>query len=96
MSHFWLTPQYFPKAKWFNIWRQNGHHFTDDIFKYNFLNEGVWISVKISLKFVPNSECMYSSLGSDNGMAPVRLQAVIWTNDGYLIDAYLCHSASMS
>ena len=33
--------------------RQNGRNFTDDIFKYIFLNENVWIPVKISLKFVP-------------------------------------------
>ena len=34
--------------------RQNGHHFPDDIFKCIFFNENVWISLKISLKFVPN------------------------------------------
>ena len=33
--------------------RQNGRHFADDIFKYIFLNENVWIPIKISLKFVP-------------------------------------------
>ena len=33
--------------------RQNGHHFTDDIFKCIFLNEHLWISLKISLKFIP-------------------------------------------
>ena len=33
--------------------RQNGHHFPDDIFKRIFLNENVWISIAISLKFVP-------------------------------------------
>ena len=33
--------------------RQNGRHFPDDIFKYIFLNENVWISLKISLKFIP-------------------------------------------
>ena len=33
--------------------RQNGRHLPDDIFKYIFLNENVWISLKISLKFVP-------------------------------------------
>ena len=33
--------------------RQNGRHFADDIFKCIFLNENVWISLKISLKFVP-------------------------------------------
>ena len=32
---------------------QNGHHFANDIFNYVFLNENVWISIKISLKFVP-------------------------------------------
>ena len=31
----------------------NGRHFTDDIFKCIFLNENVWIPIKISLKFVP-------------------------------------------
>ena len=33
--------------------RQNGPHFPDDIFKCIFLNENVWISIRISLKFVP-------------------------------------------
>ena len=33
--------------------RQNGHHFADNIFKCIFLNENIWISIKISLKFVP-------------------------------------------
>ena len=33
--------------------RQNGRHFADDIFKCIFLNENVWLPIKISLKFVP-------------------------------------------
>ena len=33
--------------------RQNGCHFPDDIFKCIFLNESIWISIEISLKFVP-------------------------------------------
>ena len=33
--------------------RQNGCHFADDIFKCIFFHENVWISLKISLKFVP-------------------------------------------
>ena len=33
--------------------RDNGRHFTDDIFKCIFMNENLWIPVKISLKFVP-------------------------------------------
>ena len=32
---------------------QHGHHFTDDIFQCVFLNENIWISIKISLNFVP-------------------------------------------
>ena len=32
--------------------RQNGRHVADDIFKCIFLNENVWIPIKISLKFV--------------------------------------------
>ena len=38
----------------------------------------------------------YSSTGSDNGLAPTRRQAIIWTNDGLITDAYMRHSASMS
>ena len=33
--------------------RQNDRYFPDDIFKWIFLNENVWISINISLKFVP-------------------------------------------
>ena len=32
--------------------RQNGRHFADDNFKCIFLNENIWIPIKISLKFV--------------------------------------------
>ena len=53
--------------------------FTDDILKCIFLNENVWNSIKISLKFVPT--------GPDNNiLALVQIiawrQAIIWTNDG--------------
>ena len=33
--------------------RQIGRHFPDNIFKCIFLNENIWISINISLKFVP-------------------------------------------
>ena len=33
--------------------RQNVRHFTDDIFKGILLNENVWISTTISLKYIP-------------------------------------------
>ena len=35
--------------------RQNGRHFADDTFKRFFQNENVWISIKISLEFVPKA-----------------------------------------
>ena len=53
-----------------------------------FLNENVWILIKISLKFVPKIRInQYSSIGSDNGLAPTRWQAIIWTNDGQFTDS---------
>ena len=36
--------------------RQDGSHFPDDSFQCVFLNENVWILIKISLKFVPQSQ----------------------------------------
>ena len=33
--------------------KPNGRHFPDNIFKCIFLNENVWIPIKISVKFVP-------------------------------------------
>ena len=32
---------------------QTGHHFPDDIFKFTFMNENIWIDIKTSLKLVP-------------------------------------------
>ena len=42
------------------------------------------------------SNYQYSSIGSENGLAPARRQAIIWTNDGYFTDAYTRQSALMS
>ena len=53
--------------------RQNGHHFPDDIFKCIFLNENVWISNKISLKFVPK--------GPINNI-PALVQIMAWRRPG--------------
>ena len=52
--------------------RQNGRHFAD-IFKCIFLNENVWISLKISLKFVPK--------GSINNI-PALVQIMAWCHSG--------------
>ena len=30
----------------------------------------------------------YSSIGSDNGLAPTRRHAIFWTNDGKFTNAY--------
>ena len=53
--------------------RQNGRHFPDDIFKWIFLNENVWISNKISLKFVPT--------GPINNI-PALVQIMAWLRSG--------------
>ena len=53
--------------------RQNGRHFADDIFKYIFLNENVWIPIKISLKFVPK--------GRMNNI-PALVQMMAWRRPG--------------
>ena len=74
--------------------RQNGHHFTDDIFNCIFLNENVWISIKISHNcFSWGFNLQYSNIGSDNGLAPTRRQAIICNNVGCF--TYMRHSDSM-
>ena len=44
----------------------------------HFLNENILISIKIS------QSVQLTSIISDNGLAPTRQQAIIWTNDAYL------------
>ena len=53
--------------------RQNGRHFPDVIFKCNFLNENVWISSKMLLKFVPK--------GPTNNI-PALVQIMAWRQPG--------------
>ena len=53
--------------------RQNRRHFADDIFKCIFLNENVWISIKLSLKFVPKGPI-------DN--IPALVQIMAWRRPG--------------
>ena len=59
--------------------RRNEQHFADEILKRIFFNENVWISIKISLKFVPKGPI-------NNIPALVKImawrRAIIWTNDG--------------
>ena len=53
--------------------RQNGRRFADDVFKCIFLNENVWISFKISLKFVPKDPI---------NTIPVLVQILAWRRSG--------------
>ena len=62
-------------------------------FSNAFFNENAWMLIKISLKFVPKGPI---SIGSNNGLAMTRRQAIIWINGGWITDAYMHHSTSMS
>ena len=53
--------------------RQNRRHFPGDIFKCIFFNEDVWISIKISLNFVP--------MGPVNNI-PALVQIMAWRQAG--------------
>ena len=53
--------------------RRNGQHFADDIFKRIFVYENVWISIKISLEFVPK--------GPINNI-PTLVQIMTWRRPG--------------
>ena len=64
--------------------RQNGRHFADDIFKCIFLNENVWISLKIALKFVPRVRI---------NNIPTLVQIMAWRRSG---DKPLCESILVS
>ena len=78
--------------------RQNGRDFVDDIFKCIFLNENVWISLKITRKFIP-------AFWINNIPALVKIMAWRQPSDKPLsspmvfsLVTYICvtrHSASM-
>ena len=56
----------------------NGRHFAENIFKSIFVNEKFYTLKKISMKFVTKSYWHQTSIGSDNGLALNRRQAIIW------------------
>ena len=63
--------------------RQNGRYFAASIFKCIFLNENVWISIKISLKFVLKGPFdTMPALVQIYGLTQDRQQAIIWNNNG--------------
>ena len=81
--------------------RQNGRHFPDDIFKWVFLNENIWILLKISLKFVPKVrinnipalvQIMAWHQPGDKPLSEPMMVSLL-TADAYM---YMHHSASMS
>ena len=53
--------------------RRNGRHFADNIFRCILLNENIWITIQISLKFVPK--------GPINNI-PVLVQIMAWRRPG--------------
>ena len=53
--------------------RQHGRHFSDDILKWIFLNENIWISIQISLKLV--SRYPINSI-------PALVQIMAWRRPG--------------
>ena len=67
--HLWLT------ALFINRWRlrQNGCKFPDAIFKCILLNVNIWISIKISLTFVPKGEI---------NNIPALVQIMAWRRSG--------------
>ena len=77
--------------------RQNGHRFPDNSFKCIFFNENVWISIKITMKFIPK--------GPINNI-PALVLIMAWPQSGdrplsepmmvCRTDTYMHHSASMS
>ena len=78
LNEWWpssATPSCSAWRRWVNTLRprQNGRHFADDIFNCIFFNENVWITIKISLKFVPN--------GPINNI-PALVQIMAWRRPG--------------
>ena len=54
-------------------------------FDYNFTKVFSW-----------GSNLQHFSICTDNGLAPARQQAIVWTNDGQFTEAYMCHSAAVN
>ena len=83
-KYHWLTLLWKTLLLSFNTLkpRQNGCHFSEDIFECIILNENVWISTRISLKFVPKSPI-------DNIPALVQIRAWHWQDDKPLSESMM-------
>ena len=79
LSQCWprsMSPNGISRPQWVNILRptRNDCNFANDLFKYIFLNENVWISINISLKFLSKGPI-------DNIPALVQIMAWCWPGD---------------
>ena len=77
------------EVKWTTFCRQ---HFQMHFLEWKLFNFDQYFTAGCSW----GSNLQYSIIGSDNGLAPTRRQAIIWTKDGQFTDAYMRNSASMT
>ena len=86
----WINTSRPRRSGWIFAWRQFQVHFLEWAFKF-------WLGFHWSLlPCVQGSNWQYSGIGSDNGLAPARWRAIIWTNDDLLYwRIYTRHSASV-
>ena len=74
--------------------RQNGCHFTDDVFKCIFLNENFQIVNNMSLKCVPQGLIDNISLVLVLGWCQSGNKPLYEPMMALITDAYMCHPAS--
>ena len=91
-----LAPLYISHDDLIKYWGRDRdrHNFADDIFKGIFLNENVWISLKISMKFVPKVPI---------NIIPALVQIMVWRrpddkplSEPMTVSLLTRHSASLS
>ena len=82
------------RSETFNILRatQSLRQFNDDIFTCIFLNENIYFDYEFPEVCYQGSNLQYSTIGSNNGLAPSRREAIIWTNGG--LSTHMRHPAS--
>ena len=78
LSQCWLRsllPYGVTRPQWVNTLRprQDGRHFSDDIFKWIFFNENCCIFIQISMKYIPKGP-IYNN--------PVLVQIMAWCRPG--------------
>ena len=70
------------------------------IFQMTFSNALYWMKMfefRLTSRWILLTKFQqYPSIGSDDGLAQTRRQAIIWTNDGYFTAAYMLDLVSMN